>query len=93
MMENDKVNHPSHYTTGTIEVIDYIRDKLNPRDFTSYCIGNVMKYISRWREKDGVQDLKKANVYLGWAIESAEKELLSNQSWTGEKLEEKSVNA
>lgn len=45
----DKVHHPSHYTTGTIEVIDYIRDKLSPRDFTSYCQGNVMKYVSRWR--------------------------------------------
>ena len=86
---NDKVNHPSHYTTGTIEVIDYIRDKLSPRDFTAYCIGNVMKYISRWREKDGVQDLMKANVYLGWAIESAEKEIssLPNRSWTGKKLD------
>lgn len=70
----DKVNHPSHYTTGEIEVINYIRDKLGCREFTGYCIGNVMKYISRWRHKDGAQDLEKAKVYLQWAIESAYKE-------------------
>jgi len=71
---SDKVNHPSHYQ-GNIEVIDYIRDKLTPAGFTEYCCGNVMKYISRWRKKDGVQDLKKARVYLDWMIESAEKEV------------------
>lgn len=71
---NDKVNHPSHYTTGEIEVINYIRDKLGADEFTGYCIGNVMKYISRWRHKDGVQDLEKAQVYLNWAVESARNE-------------------
>ena len=71
--QKDMVNHPSHYI-GNIEVIDYIRDKLTPEGFTEYCCGNVMKYISRWRKKDGIQDLKKAQVYLNWMIESAEKE-------------------
>lgn len=69
----DVVNHPSHYA-GNIECIDYIRDKLTPEGFTEYCIGNVLKYVSRWRKKDGIQDLKKAAVYLNWAIESAAKE-------------------
>lgn len=68
----DAVNHPQHYA-GNIECIDYIRDKLTPAGFTDYCVGNVMKYISRWRKKDGVQDLKKAKVYLEWAIENEEK--------------------
>ena len=75
MNQEDKVNHPSHYTQGEIEVIDYIRDKLDTNEFTGYCIGNVMKYISRWRHKDGVQDLEKAQVYLNWAIENARKEI------------------
>lgn len=73
-IQNDKVNHPSHYTTGEIEVINYIRDKLGADEFTGYCIGNVLKYVSRWRHKDGVQDLEKAQVYLNWAIESAKSE-------------------
>ena len=55
---------------GKIECIDYLRDKLTPEEFTGFCIGNVMKYVSRWRKKDGVQDLEKAQVYLGWAIEN-----------------------
>ena len=37
-------------------------------------MGNVLKYSSRWRKKDGVQDLKKAKVYLDWAIENEEQE-------------------
>lgn len=70
---SDPVNSPSHYV-GKIECIDYLRDKLTKEEFTGFCMGNVLKYSSRWRKKDGVQDLKKAKVYLEWAIETAEKE-------------------
>ena len=65
----DAVNAPAHYV-GAIECIDYLRDKLTPAEFTGFCIGNVLKYCSRWRKKDGLQDLKKAAVYLNWAIEN-----------------------
>lgn len=67
----DNVNHPNHYTDKQIEVIDYIRDTLTPDGFVDYCIGNVIKYVSRWRKKGGVEDLEKAAVYLGWATEKA----------------------
>lgn len=70
--QHDAVNAPSHYV-GKIECIDYLRDKLTPEEFIGFCMGNVLKYSSRWRKKDGIQDLKKARVYLDWAIESAEK--------------------
>ena len=70
--ENDPVNSPSHYV-GKIECIDYLRDKLTQEEFTGFCMGNVLKYSSRWRKKDGLQDLKKAKVYLEWAIENEEK--------------------
>ena len=66
----DNVVHPSHYADKKIEVIDYIRDTLPQNGFVDYCLGNVLKYVSRWRKKGGVEDLKKAQVYLGWAIES-----------------------
>lgn len=69
----DNVNRPAHYTYGNIEVIDYIRDKLTKEQFEGYCMGNVMKYVSRYRHKNGVEDLKKARVYLNWAIEELEK--------------------
>lgn len=75
-MSDDRVNHPNHYTFGDIEVIDYIRDKLTPNEFLGYCGGNVLKYVSRWRHKGGVEDLEKAEVYLKWMIESAKKDAL-----------------
>ena len=70
--KDDKVNHPNHYTFGEIEVIDYIRDKMTPDEFQGYCMGNILKYVSRHKHKNGVEDLKKAQVYLGWLIESEE---------------------
>ena len=60
--KNDAVNHPSHYTSGCIEVIDYIEDQgLN------FHLGNVIKYISRAGKKDPekkIEDLEKAAWYL-----------------------------
>ena len=44
---SDAVNHPSHYTDGNIEVIEYIEDKK-----LDYCLGNAVKYISRAGKKD-----------------------------------------
>lgn len=64
----DPVNAPPHYTEGGIEAIDYIAAKLGHEGFRAYCLGNVLKYVSRWQHKDGEQDLRKAQVYLGWAI-------------------------
>lgn len=67
---SDNVLHPQHYG-GEIETVDFIRDKLTVDGFLAYCIGNVMKYISRYDKKGApLEDLQKAQVYLGWAIES-----------------------
>lgn len=61
------VNHPSHYC-GKIETIDFIEDKLGD-GFVPYCLGNVMKYISRYDKKGRPEeDLQKAAKYLEWAI-------------------------
>ncbi len=68
----DRVNHPSHYCTGGVECIDAIRAALEQEGFQEYCRGNVIKYLWRWRHKGGLEDLKKANVYLGWLINSVE---------------------
>lgn len=70
---SDNVNHPSHYTSGGIECIDAIRASMTPKGFIDYCKGNVIKYVFRWEHKGGVEDLRKAQVYLGWAIEAADK--------------------
>ena len=71
-MSAENVNHPSHYTQGGIECIEAIRASMQPEGFQDYCKGNVLKYIWRWRDKGGAEDLEKAKVYLQWAIDSAE---------------------
>ena len=63
------VEHPAHYTAGDIECIDAIRAALGD-GFADYCLGNVIKYVWRHRMKGGAEDLEKARVYLGWAIEA-----------------------
>lgn len=68
--EADNVNHPSHYTDGKIEVIDFIEDKKLP-----YHLGNVIKYISRAGKKSPnteLEDLKKAQWYLNRYVELKE---------------------
>ena len=69
LIENDPVNHPSHYTDGEIEVIDFIQDKK-----LGFCLGNAVKYIARAGKKDPtkeIEDLKKAK----WYVERRIKEL------------------
>ena len=63
---NDPVNHPSHYTDGKIEVIDFIEDKK-----FGYCLGNAIKYISRAGKKSKeteIEDLQKAVWYINRRI-------------------------
>lgn len=69
--EDRNVNHPSHYTNGKIEVIDFIEDNLG-EGFEYYLVGNIMKYLCRYRYKNGVEDLKKAKWYLEKLIEVKE---------------------
>lgn len=63
---NDPVNHPSHYTKGSIEVADFIADqKLN------FDRGNAVKYVCRAGSKDPekeIQDLEKAIWYINHEI-------------------------
>ena len=70
---NDAVQHPSHYTHGGIECIEAIRASMTADGFCDYCKGNIIKYIWRWRDKGGVEDLRKASVYLDWLINAADK--------------------
>ena len=60
----DKVNHPTHYTSTKIETIDIIQDKLTAEAFEGFCIGNVLKYLTRYRQKNGLEDLQRARWYL-----------------------------
>ena len=63
VMKFDNVNNPAHYGTGRIECIDYIEDFLSVEEYTGYLRGNIAKYLHRYRYKNGVEDLKKAQWY------------------------------
>jgi len=70
----DSVNHPSHYTQGVIETIDYMESCLTPEEFCGGCKMNILKYVSREKFKNGTEDLKKARWYLDRLISYLEKD-------------------
>ena len=71
----DMVNHPSHYKAKNgMEVIDVIEAfTANLEGYEATHTGNIIKYICRWKEKNGLEDLKKAQWYLNRLIENIEK--------------------
>lgn len=62
-MKNDVVNNPKHYNQGLIECIDAIQAMLSPEEFVGYLRGNSLKYRWRFRYKNGLEDLEKAEWY------------------------------
>lgn len=72
-MENEKINHPAHYCQGGIECIDAIEAATtNLTGIEAVCTANVIKYIWRWKEKNGAEDLRKAEWYLKRLAETVE---------------------
>lgn len=65
----DKVNHPKHYNSTSIETIDLIKGAMSQYQFHGYLQGNIIKYICRYREKNGLEDLEKSRWYLNKLIE------------------------
>lgn len=72
----EKVNHPAHYG-GAIECIDAIavatHDLSGEEAFNT---GNAIKYLWRWKKKNGIEDIKKAIWYCNRIIEKSEEETL-----------------
>ncbi len=70
----DNVNHPKHYQSKrgleTIDVIEAFTEDLTGAEATN--TGNVIKYICRWKHKNGLEDLKKARWYLNRLISIVE---------------------
>lgn len=60
----DVVNKPRHYADRDIEMIDYIADNMTDEMYRGYLESNVIKYISRYKHKNGAEDLKKCKWYL-----------------------------
>lgn len=78
----DNVNHPQHYqsSTGleTIDVIEAFTEDLKGAEATN--TGNVLKYMCRWKSKNGLEDLKKAQWYLNRLIETVERAMKKEAS-------------
>ena len=60
---HDSVLAPRHYTQGDIECIDAIESCLGPEKFEGGLHGQILKYVWRWPDKGGVEDLRKATFY------------------------------
>jgi len=56
---------PSYYQKGSVEVTDYITS-----NEMSFIEGNIIKYVTRYKDKSGIQDLRKARWYLDKLIET-----------------------
>lgn len=71
---DDMVNHPPHYISENgLETIDVIESfTADLQGIEAVCTANVIKYICRWKHKNGVQDLKKAQWYLTHLIDNLE---------------------
>lgn len=71
----DTINNPSHYTNGKVEAIDAIEAATTGLEgIEAVCTGNVLKYIWRWKMKNGIEDLKKARWYVDRLIAKVEKD-------------------
>lgn len=80
--KNDPVNHPAHYTYGGVETIDYIEQVLGVAGLISFCLGNVIKYISRCEHKGSYrEDLNKAQWYLNKAITKFNENMVNDTEW------------
>ena len=72
----DMVNHPKHYNQGGIECIDALKAAtVGKRGIEAVCVANVIKYLWRYEEKNGIEDVCKAK----WYIERLLKELEESQ--------------
>lgn len=64
-LAHDMVNHPPHYTQGGIECIDAITAATGGKTgIEAVAVANVIKYLWRYEEKNGLEDVKKARWYL-----------------------------
>ena len=77
----DNVKQPPHYMLmdGELETIDLIKDRLSVTMYSKYrvnshslyCYGNAIKYLMRWTQKNGIEDLRKCREYLDMMIKDS----------------------
>ena len=75
----DNVNNPTHYTQGEIECIDCIKAAtVNKVGIEAFCVGNVIKYLFRYENKNGLEDIRKAQWYINRLIKELEEKKENN---------------
>jgi predicted transcriptional regulator len=62
--QKETVNSPAHYNSGNVECIDAIESMLTKEEFIGFLRGNILKYQWRYKQKNGAEDLKKAQWYF-----------------------------
>lgn len=66
----DMVNHPPHYTLGSVECIDALEAAtVELKGIDAVCTAAAIKYLWRWKFKNGVEDLRKAQWYINRLID------------------------
>lgn len=74
-MAHDVVNHPQHYTQGKVECIDALEAATAGLDgIEAVCTANAIKYLWRWKQKNGAEDLRKAVWYIKRLLHKLESE-------------------
>ena len=71
----ENVNCPKHYCKGGVESIDFVKAAVsNLSGFEAVCVANIIKYMWRYKEKNGLEDVMKAAKYLEWLQEEVKNE-------------------
>ena len=71
----DNVNRPKHYCKGGVESIELVKAAVsNLSGFEAVCVANIIKYMWRYKEKNGLEDVMKAAKYLEWLQEEVKNE-------------------
>lgn len=73
MEVKDNINHPEHYHKGGIDPIGYGEQQFSQEEMKGFHRMNVIKYVSRYDKKNGVEDLLKARFYIDKLIELEKK--------------------
>lgn len=69
---NKLIDNQEHYKANGVEPIELMKQNFTKEEYSGFLQGNVLKYMMRFKRKNGLEDLKKALTYLTWLIEQEE---------------------
>lgn len=70
----NEIDHPNYYTQGEVECIDAIKAAVKGLNgIEAVCVANAIKYLWRWKQKNGRKDIEKAKWYIDRLLRETEK--------------------